>query len=100
MPSIDYSTPFAVTPQEWEELANLETIQRMWGLLDDAPTHRAERAEQLQKKAVGVRFNIRTCAPAYVMDLFVLVADDLVSHPTMVLRDTESKQLNVIAAPG
>lgn len=63
--------PFALTGDEFKEIAALKEIQEFWG------SESAREMEQVLKDAYAVKFNFIEGSPGYVGDLYILQGDAL-----------------------
>jgi hypothetical protein len=80
----EHSTPHALTPEQWRELASIESIAQDFGLFE-AP----DPAQALSECAYGAHFHFEpSMMPGYMGDLFVLVGDSI-DEPMSVIRNRD-----------
>jgi hypothetical protein len=77
-----------VTPEQWKELASVESIAQSFGVCEEADPGKA-----LSECAYGVRFTFSPMTmPSYMGDLFILVGD-AIDAPLSVIRDRDGSLL-------
>ena len=79
--------PHALTPAEWNEIAQMPAIRESWGLQEN------EGGEALSPLVYAAKFNFVSGSPGYVGELFVLQGDTLTGDAPFVLVRSRDGQL-------
>jgi len=88
------NTPYALTADEWSEIAALKAIQDMWGLDPRDP----DALGHFRNTVYAAKFHFFSATPGYVGDLFILQADVLSDEGPVLLRRDAGK-LKLILEP-